>query len=130
MAQYALAAGYRVRGSVRNAKKRLESLLTLKGPTGNTLEFTEATLEQPEGWKEAVAGCTYVLHVASPVPTDKPKDEDAEVIQPAIAGVRHVLQAALAEPSVKRVVVVSSVAAIFEGRYADWGKRAFTEEDW
>ena len=65
------------------------------------------------GWAEAVAGCEYVLHVASPFPPYIPKHED-ELIVPAREGALRVLRAAR-EAGVKRVVLTSSFAAIGYG---------------
>ena len=49
------------------------------------LELVEADLMHPNSWKAAVAECTYVIHMASPVPIKQPKNED-DVIQPAVQG--------------------------------------------
>ena len=43
---------------------------------GDGLTFVAADLLSDAGWTEAVAGCTYVLHVASPYPADSPENED------------------------------------------------------
>ena len=59
---------------------------------GNRLTFCVADLSKDEGWKEAVEGCAYVLHVASPFPLSVPKDED-ELIVPARDGALRVLRA-------------------------------------
>jgi nucleoside-diphosphate-sugar epimerase len=69
-----------------------------------------ADLTGDDGWPEAVAGCDYVLHVASPFPPSQPKDPD-ELIVPAREGTLRVLGAAL-EAGAKRVVVTSSIAAL------------------
>ena len=60
----------------------------------------------------AVRGCDYVLHTASPFPPDQPSNEDI-VIKPAVEGALNVLRACAKENSVKRVVLTSSVAAIY-----------------
>ena len=57
------------------------------------LSFVVADLMSDAGWKEAVEGCAYVLHVASPFPSYKPKHED-ELIVPAREGTLRVLRAA------------------------------------
>ena len=75
---------------------------------------------------EAVEGCDYVLHVASPFPPAQPKDPD-ELIVPAREGTLRVLRAGL-DAGVKRVVVTSSVAAIRLGAGAE--ARALDERDW
>ena len=91
------------------------------------LTVLAADLNSDEGWPEAVAGCEYVLHVASPFPPKQPKDPD-ELIVPAREGTLRVLRAGL-DAGVKRVVVTSSVAAI---RLSDEGRRqtARPRTDW
>jgi nucleoside-diphosphate-sugar epimerase len=61
-----------------------------------------ADLSRDDGWAEAVAGCDYVIHPASPMPPKAPKRED-ELIIPARDGVFRVLTAAR-DAKVKRVV--------------------------
>jgi dihydroflavonol-4-reductase len=93
---------------------------------GDALAFFEADLTADAGWPEAVAGCDYVLHVASPFPLGAPKHED-DLIIPAREGALRVLRASR-DAGVKRVVLTSSFAAIGYGH----GEmtRPFTEEDW
>jgi nucleoside-diphosphate-sugar epimerase len=83
-------------------------------------------LNKDEGWKEAVSGCTYVLHVASPFPASPPKHED-DLINPARDGTLRVLRAAKAA-SVKRVVLTSSFAAVGYGHPPEM--KLFNEESW
>ncbi|KAL5652256.1 hypothetical protein ACJX0J_037714, partial [Zea mays] len=60
----------------------------------------------------AIAGCDGVFHVASPVPMTYPiGDPEVELLAPAVTGTKNVLKAC-SEAKVKRVVVVSSVAAV------------------
>jgi nucleoside-diphosphate-sugar epimerase len=80
---------------------------------GDRLSFVAADLEQDEGWPAAVAGCDYVLHVASPFPASVPRHDD-ELIIPAREGALRVLRASR-DAGVKRVVVTSSFAAIGYG---------------
>jgi len=86
-----------------------------------------ADLTRDAGWAEAIAGCNYVLHVASPFPPEQPKDPD-ELIVPARDGTLRVLRESLAA-GVERIVVTSSVAAVRHGGNSD-GSRVLTEEDW
>lgn len=93
---------------------------------GHRLTLFQADLNANTGWAEAVAGCDYVLHVASPYPSTVPKDEN-ELITPARDGALRVLRAAR-DAGIKRVVLTSSFAAI---GYGAMGRTtAFTEEDW
>jgi dihydroflavonol-4-reductase len=94
---------------------------------GDRLSVLAADLNADAGWEEAVSGCDFVLHVASPFPPAQPKDPD-ELIVPAREGTLRVLRAALAA-GVKRIVVTSSSAAIRNSGVAP-PQRPLTEEDW
>lgn len=123
-----LAAGHSVRTTVRSLSRESQVRATLEraGADTSRLSFAAADLEADEGWAEAVAGCDFVQHVASPFPANQPKDEQ-ELIRPAVNGTLRVLRAAR-DAGVKRVVVTSSFAAIGYGhgnRTAD-----YTEADW
>ena len=80
---------------------------------GDRLSFVAADLGQDAGWTDAVAGCKYVLHVASPFPPRQPKNAD-ELIIPAREGALRILRAAR-DAGVKRVVMTSSSVAIVYG---------------
>jgi nucleoside-diphosphate-sugar epimerase len=124
-----LAAGHEVRTTVRNLKREPEVRALLKaGGTdpGDRLTFFAADLEEDAGWSEAVAGCEYVLHVASPFPPDIPKDEN-ELIIPAREGALRVLRASR-DAKVKRVVLTSSFAAIGYGHPQQ--QKPFDETNW
>ncbi|MGH8082635.1 MAG: SDR family oxidoreductase [Lysobacter sp.] len=111
-----LADGYRVRTSVRDARREapVRAMIAQAGiDAGERLAFFPADLQRDTGWPEAVAGCDYVLHVASPFPMGVPKHED-ELIVPAREGSLRVLRAAR-DAGVKRVVLTSSFAAIGYG---------------
>jgi dihydroflavonol-4-reductase len=83
------------------------------GDAGERLSFFVAHLERDEGWREVVAGCDYVIHVASPLPLTPPKT-DEEVIVPARDGTLRVLRAAR-DGGVKRVVHTSTCGAVYYG---------------
>lgn len=111
-----LAAGHQVRTTVRNLKREgdVRALLKTGGAEpGAALSFFAADLEKDEGWAEAVQGCDFVLHVASPFPPSIPKHED-DIIIPARDGALRVLRAAR-DANVKRVVLTSSFAAVGYG---------------
>jgi len=124
-----LAAGHRVRTTVRNLARQDDVLAMLRQggatSTGN-LSFVAADLTADTGWAEAVKGCDHVLHVASPLPAHVPRD-DNELIIPARDGTLRVLRAAR-DAGVRRVVQTSSFAAIGYGHPAR--QRPFDETDW
>lgn len=125
-----LEAGYRVRGTVRSVKdeKKVAPLRKLCPNAKHEVELVEADLNKEEGWLEAVNGCTYVLHTASPFPNTAPKHED-DLIKPAVNGTLFVLRACAGDTStVRRVVLTSSVAAIAGDNFSDG--YTYTEKDW
>ncbi len=110
-----LQRGYEVRTTVRDLGREDEvrAAVSAAGQPGEKLSVLAADLNEDDGWRTAVGGCDYVLHVASPFPPVQPKDPD-ELIVPAREGTLRVLRAALGA-GVKRTVVTSSVAAIAGG---------------
>lgn len=125
-----LEQGYRVRGTVRslNDKKKVEPLRRLVPELNHKLELVEADLLQEKCWFDAVKDCQYVIHTASPFPVEVPNDESL-LIKPAVNGTNFVLNACVQEwTRVKRVVLTSSVAAIYGNKYVQDYK--YNEKDW
>jgi nucleoside-diphosphate-sugar epimerase len=125
-----LRRGYTVRTTVRDLRRADDVRATLAAAgvdAGERLSIAAADLSADEGWAEAVAGCDYVLHVASPFPPAQPKNPD-ELIVPARDGALRVLRASL-DAGVRRVVLTSSVAAVRHGRVAS-ADAPFSEADW
>jgi len=126
-----LQRGYRARTTVRNLAREAEVRANVGSQVDprDRLSVLAADLTRDEGWAQAIAGCDYVLHVASPFPPAQPKDPD-ELIVPARDGTLRVLRESLAA-DVQRVVVTSSVAAVRNaGPAANTHGRALTEADW
>lgn len=124
-----LAAGHSVRTTVRRPDRQADVLAMLReggAAAPESLSFFTADLTADQGWREAVAGCDYVLHVASPLSTSVPKDED-EMIIPARDGTLRVLRAAR-EAGARRVVITSSLGAIGYGHPSR--EKPFDETDW
>ncbi len=125
-----LAAGHEVRTTVRDLRREPDVRATVArsgyaGPA-DRLSFQGADLEHDEGWNDAVSGCDYVLHVASPFPQSVPKHEE-DLIRPARDGALRVLRAAHAA-GVKRMVLTSSFAAIGYGH--EQRSAPFDEASW
>jgi len=124
-----LQQGYTVKTTLRTLSKTQHIIDALKeaGLSDlSKLSFFEADLTSEQGWNEAVEGCDYVLHVASPFPLAEPEDEN-DLIIPARDGSLRVLKAAK-NAGVKRVVLTSSFAAIGYG--TDRKGHVFDENDW
>ena len=120
-----VAEGWAVHTTVRSLDKET-AVRKLLAVDDSKLKFFAADLNADAGWADAMAGCSHVAHVASPLPTRVPKHAD-ELIVPARDGALRALRAARAA-GVRRFVMTSSVAAISYGR--DRGVHHLTEADW
>ena len=122
-----LAKGWTVHGTVRTIAKSEAALRARLGdPSAEQFKLFEAELMSDRGWAEAVAGCTHVAHVASPIPAQAPKHED-DLIVPAREGTLRALRFAR-EAGVARFVQTSSTAAVVYG--VDRGTYTFDESHW
>ena len=123
-----LEQGYLVRGTLRmlDQAQAVRQMITQAGGPGDRLELVQADLLDDRGWEQAVRGCMYVLHVASPA-LNLPASQAESLIRPARDGTLRVLKAAAAA-GVRRVVLTSSLAAVVEG-YDDY-HRSFDEKNW
>ena len=107
-----LKNGYSVRGSVRSLSKSQKVIDSIKNeidPKDN-LEFCELDLLSDNGWNDAMKGCEFVMHVASPFINIEPKDE-GELIRPAVDGTMRALRASK-NAGIKRVVLTSSMVSM------------------
>jgi dihydroflavonol-4-reductase len=102
--------GFGVRATLRNLHQEAEvrSAIAEQVDSAGHLSFASADLLKDEGWMTAMAGCQYVLHVASPMGQGAPKGTD--LIGPARDGTLRVLKAAAAS-GIERVVCTSSAFA-------------------
>jgi len=125
-AEALLREGYRVRGTVRSMAKAevVRAALARVSDRTDALDFVEADLLKEDGWAEAVQGCTFVLHVASPFIMGEPDDPN-DLIRPAVEGTERVLSFAK-DAGVRRVVLTSSTVAITSDMVSGVGG----PEDW
>ncbi|XP_058225317.1 phenylacetaldehyde reductase-like isoform X2 [Rhododendron vialii] len=111
-----LQRGYTVKASVRNPndQRKIEHLLALDGAK-ERLHLFQADLLEEGSFDSIVDGCEGVFHTASPVQFSV-TDPQAELIDPAVKGTINVLRSCAKVPSVKRVVLTSSMAAVAYNR--------------
>jgi len=117
--RYALEEGYTVRAAVRNEAKaeniRRNSTLSSIKDLSSKLSFVIVPDFLADGaFDKAVKGIKYVLHLASPLTTGFTVTDDLEagIIKPAVQGTLGLFESAKKEPSIKRIVVTSSMVAI------------------
>jgi dihydroflavonol-4-reductase len=126
-----LRAGYQVRGTVRS-RARLsgikDAIAELAPGREQHLEIVEADLLEDAGWSAAMAGCAAVMHVATVIVAEEPKDASI-VIRPAVEGTERILRFALAS-GIRRVVMTSSISTVGYGHGHDSGVRTYTEADY
>jgi nucleoside-diphosphate-sugar epimerase len=129
-----LASGHRVHATVRNPgdTAKVGHLLGLANGLPGKLELFKADLLQDGSFDEAMKGCEIVFHTASPFIARNIDDPEKQLIRPALEGTRNVLSSANRVDSVRKVVLTSSIAAVF-GDAIDirkTGKKTFDEHDW
>lgn len=120
----ALQAGYSVRAAVRSQSKAdlISSAPSIRALNpGSNLSFTIIPdLTIPGAYDSALQGAKYILHIASPIVLKgeiKPENFQSTLIEPAIQGTLSILKAAAKTPSIKRLVITSSVVAQIDPRY-------------
>lgn len=94
--------------------KKIDHLLKLDGAK-ERLQLFKANLLEEGSFDSVVQGCYGVFHTASPFYHDV-KDPQAELIDPAVKGTLNVLKSCAKSPSLKRVVLTSSMAAVAYNR--------------
>ena len=127
-----LEDGRTVRATVRDPLKPsgLEHLHALATAHPGRLTLHRADLLDDGSFTDAMGGCELVIHTASPFLMGTLKNPYEQLIRPAVEGTRNVLSSVNSTDSVKRVVLTSSVAAIFGDNIDMQGKDAFTDTDW
>eukprot|EP00268_Persea_americana_P052468 TRINITY_DN5873_c0_g1_i2.p1 TRINITY_DN5873_c0_g1~~TRINITY_DN5873_c0_g1_i2.p1 ORF type:complete len:329 (+),score=59.90 TRINITY_DN5873_c0_g1_i2:190-1176(+) len=127
-----LSKGYKVHGTVREPDsvnlsddEKNAHLKKLERAEEN-LQLFKANLLDYGSLSAAITGCSGVFHVASPVPAGSVANPEVELIEPAVTGTVNVLKAC-SEAGVKRVVVVSSGAAV--SMNPNWPKDKVMDED-
>ncbi|XP_062164629.1 cinnamoyl-CoA reductase 1-like [Alnus glutinosa] len=121
-----LSKNYFVHATVRQPGDAKYAHLSNFENASENLRLLKADLLDYNSIHSAVEGCIGVFHVASPVPsTSTVPNPEVEVIEPAVKGTLNVLKASL-EAKVKRVVVVSSSAAVFKN--PSWPKDQVMDE--
>ena len=144
-----LARGIRVRGATRSLEKG-DSMIKARPQHSGRLEFVQIDdFERPGGLVEAVQGVDGVIHTASvsysvfdsrllPVTEDSfaqpftynTRNNERELVRPAINGVRAVLEAASTNPKIRRIVITSSFASVLDANRKGPLYFTYTGDDW
>lgn len=132
--KYLLEEGHTVHATVRDPQRiaSVGHLLDMAEGAPGTLKLFRANLLEPGSFDEAMAGCDVVMHTASPFVLDGFSDAREALVRPAVEGTRNVLEAAKRCHGLQRVVLTSSVAAVFGDNidFVKSGKPALDDADW
>jgi nucleoside-diphosphate-sugar epimerase len=124
-------AGYRVRGSIRDLGRDDEVRRGIATQTGieplERLELVQLDILDDRGWASAMQDVAAVMHVATVIRADEPRDQSV-VIKPAVEGTSRVMRFADAA-GVKRFILTSSIATVGYGLGQTSGRRVYTEKD-
>ena len=106
-------AGATVHATVRSPEDNAKCghLKTLSNTGKGKIILFKADLLEDGSYAEAMKGCRVVIHTASPFITNY-NDARKDLIEPAVRGTKNVLNTVCSTPSVERVVLTSSCAAI------------------
>ena len=128
-----LARGATVHATARNPSdsQKVGHLIRMGEELPGELKLFKADLLEEGAFKEAFTECEVVIHTASPFLVGKQKDPQRSLVDPALKGTHNVLETVNSIESIKRVVLTSSVIAIY-GDAVDCRDRGgtLTEEHW
>jgi len=79
-------------------------------PHGENLEVVQLDVRKPEQLAAFLQGCDLVVHGGTPFQLDV-KDPQAELFEPTVKGTENFLEAIQRVPSIRKVVIIASVAA-------------------
>jgi dihydroflavonol-4-reductase len=128
-----LNAGYEVLGTIRNDNLIYQTSETIKQHASiDKLSFINLDLLKDDGWNEAMQGCKYIMHIASPFPFKVSNDRE-KLLPVAVDGTLRVLKASL-NASVEQIIITSSIVAMFRkpnrtNPYS-FGENDWTDENW
>jgi nucleoside-diphosphate-sugar epimerase len=108
-----LERSFTVRVAIRSESKA-EHIRNVLKEHADRLEFTIVDdITRPGAFDEAVKGVDGIIHSASPLSSGEPGLDPSLLIEPAVNGTIGIIKSALKSPTVQRIVVTSSIMAIW-----------------
>lgn len=123
-----LSSGFTVVGTVRSEAKAQKVLASHSNHPKLSVQIV-SDVTKPGCFDTAIRGCDAVLHLAAPFGYAY-KDFETELLIPSINGTLRICEAAQLEPSVKRVVLTSSFASVYDASKGLDPEKTYTEDDW
>lgn len=112
--QKLLQQGHKVHTTVRDKNKPQSVQHFSEMENADThLTIFSADLLKDGSFSESMQGCEVVIHTASPFVFMNITDPQEQLIKPAVQGTENVLNSASETPTVKRIVLTSSIASMY-----------------
>ncbi|KAF5370905.1 hypothetical protein D9615_009806 [Tricholomella constricta] len=124
-----LEAGYIVRGTARSLEKGKAWIAKFPQQAHNFEIAVVPDMTAANAYDEAIKGVDIVAHTSSPFHYEV-KDNEKDMLIPAIQGTKDILAAIELEPRVKRVVVTSSFAAVCTVPLLPHRGHTYTDDSW
>lgn len=130
-----LQSNHLVRTTVRSSAKATATIEALKAAgVPNIQNLETVVVEDPtklDEFSKVLPGCQGILHLASAFSYEaNPGEFEEKLLKPALNGTKTVVQAAAKYPEIKRVVIMSSFASIYDANLGLQPGRVYTEKDW
>lgn len=113
--RHLLQSGYAARITSRKlaSTEKIQAAESIQPYLGDISFIEIADVLAPNAYDDAVKDVEFILHLASPIPDPTLSgDPKRHYIDPAVLGTIRMLESAAKSPSVKRVVVTSSVVVL------------------
>ncbi|KAJ5691690.1 hypothetical protein N7488_012425 [Penicillium malachiteum] len=130
-----LQSNYHVRATVRSSEKAelTREALSAAG-VQNISNLGLIVLPDPthvDSVVRALDGCQAILHLASSFSYDaSPGEFEDSLMIPALCGTQAICEAAQKQPSIRRLIVMSSFASVYDADMGLQPGRIYTERDW
>ncbi|CAK7335693.1 unnamed protein product [Dovyalis caffra] len=107
-----LEKGYTVHATLRNLEdKSIVGLLRSLPNADTKLVLFQADIYNPNDFDEAIQGCEFIFHVATPMQHDPKSSQYKDRLEATVAGVRSIADSCIKSKTVKRLIYTSSVMA-------------------
>ncbi|KAJ5741176.1 hypothetical protein N7493_001048 [Penicillium malachiteum] len=130
-----LQSNYHVRATVRSRQKAKLTREALNAAGVQSLSNLElSVLPDPthvDSLVKALDGCQAILHLASSFSYDaSPGEFEESLMLPALRGTQAICKAAQKQSSIRRLIVMSSFASVYNADMGLQPGRIYTEKDW
>lgn len=130
-----LKCDHHVRATIRSAEKADATRLALeKAGVKNLSRLDLVIVPDPtniDSLVEPLEGCQAIIHLASAFNYDsRPGEFEEALMIPALKGTQTICEAAKKQPTIRRLIIMSSFASVYDASLGLQPGRIYTEKDW